>query len=94
MLTIAGNKADLEGSRKVDNAEVEKFAKQHNATHVLVSAKNGLGIQELFKDISERIYRANCESKPVIGSSRRNKGLIIETEPKPAQGKKKKECCS
>ncbi len=41
VLTIAGNKADLENQRKVNNSDVEKFAKKHNANHFVVSAKNG-----------------------------------------------------
>lgn len=52
VLVIAGNKADLENQRVVNNAEVEKFAKQHNAAHFLVSAKNGMNINELFADLA------------------------------------------
>jgi GTPase SAR1 family protein len=50
-LTIAGNKADLESKRVVNNSEVEKFAKSHNASHFIVSAKNGLNIKDMFKDM-------------------------------------------
>lgn len=52
VLTIAGNKADLETQRVVNNAEVEKYAKQHNASHFLVSAKNGMNVNELFADLA------------------------------------------
>ncbi len=44
IITIAGNKSDLENLRVVDNKEAEKFAKEHNAAHCIVSAKSGNGI--------------------------------------------------
>lgn len=79
-LTIAGNKADLEGQRKVNNNEVEKFAKLHNANHFVVSAKNGLNVKEMFSDLSERIYRSNFENKATTSRLRNNKKLTLDTQ--------------
>jgi GTPase SAR1 family protein len=97
VLTIAGNKADLETMRKVSNNEVEKFAKLHNATHFLVSAKNGLNVKEMFADLSERIFRANFENKTGSSRMRNNKQLIVDRDNKvtgPSGNGKKKGCCS
>ena len=44
ILTIAGNKADLENNRIVKKEDVEAFAKKHAASHFTVSAKNGTRI--------------------------------------------------
>jgi Ras-related protein Rab-11A len=93
-LTIAGNKADLEGQRKVNNNEVDKFAKQHNANHFVVSAKNGVNVKEMFADLAERIFRANFENKVASSRMRNNKKLIIESTDSKSPSKKKKECCS
>ena len=43
--------------RKVSHNEVEKFAKQNNAAHFVVSAKNGVNINQMFADLSERVYK-------------------------------------
>ena len=45
VLTIVGNKADLQSSRKVPKDETEKYAKAVGANHFIVSAKNGLNIK-------------------------------------------------
>jgi hypothetical protein len=42
----------LETSRKVPRDEAEKYAKSKGAAHFTVSAKNGLNIKEMFKDLA------------------------------------------
>ena len=44
ILTIAGNKEDLENNRTVKKEDVEAFAKKNLASHFTVSAKNGTRI--------------------------------------------------
>jgi len=45
---LVGNKSDLENSRKILDQEVEALAKRHRAKTMLVSAKNGNNIKQLF----------------------------------------------
>lgn len=54
-LVICGNKADLERSRKVDNAAAAAYAKEMGASHFLTSAKMGDGLKEAFADLTKRI---------------------------------------
>ena len=91
VLAIAGNKADLESQRVVNNAEVEKYAKQHNASHFLVSAKNGMNIKELFADLAERICQNSPDSKPEPSKSRINPKLHLDKTPPQSSNKS---CCS
>ncbi len=53
-LVICGNKADLERSRKVDNAAAAAYAKEMGASHFLTSAKMGDGLKEAFADLTKR----------------------------------------
>lgn len=41
---IAGNKCDMESSRRVNKKEAEAFVKESNTKHYLVSAKTGQNI--------------------------------------------------
>lgn len=49
----------------------------HKANHFIVSVKNGLNIKEMFKDISERIYKANFTNKTGGNRLRNNPKLTI-----------------
>lgn len=84
ILTIAGNKADLENQRKVRKEDAQKFAKSHNASHFLVSAKNGLNINAMFKDLADRIAESKASSKTSSKKNYKNPRLTIERE-KPRQ---------
>ena len=61
MITIAGNKSDLENGWRVLKEEVEAFAKKHAANHFTVSAKNWSRIDELFHYLAERVHAANVQ---------------------------------
>lgn len=63
ILTIAGNKADLENHRTVPKGDAEKFANSCGAKHFIVSAKNGLNIKEMFKDLAERVSSQQIQLK-------------------------------
>lgn len=55
VIMIAGNKCDMESSRRVPKKEAEAFAKANNALHYLVSAKSGANITELFTQLANSI---------------------------------------
>lgn len=55
VLSIAGNKSDItSGSDEVDETETRQFAQDKNAYFRLTSAKDGLGIDDLFKAVGTK----------------------------------------
>lgn len=51
MISVAGNKSDMESMRKVKKSEAEKYANEHGLTHYNVSAKSGQNIDQIFTDL-------------------------------------------
>jgi Ras-related protein Rab-21 len=54
-IAIAGNKADLEKERHVNNAEAEAYAASVAAQHSVVSAKLGKGLEECFVALARKM---------------------------------------
>jgi Ras-related protein Rab-21 len=52
---IASNKADLEENRVVSREQAESFSLKYNAMHVETSAKENIGIEELFKVLGHKV---------------------------------------
>lgn len=55
ILAIACNKADLEDQRVVSRTRAEQFASRVNAIMYETSAKENVGVEEIFKKISEEV---------------------------------------
>lgn len=51
LISVAGNKSDMESMRKVKKSEAEKYANEHGLTHYNVSAKSGQNIDQIFTDL-------------------------------------------
>ena len=62
IIFIAGNKADLEESRSISQEQGAEKAKSYNAIYVEVSAKSGMGIDDLFNDIANTYLEKNHKS--------------------------------
>ena len=57
LLFLAGNKCDVDNDMKrVSSKEAKEFAEQNNMFFFETSAKNGMGIKELFKAIATKEY--------------------------------------
>lgn len=56
LVFLVGNKADVAG-REVEQTQAEEFAKNNDVTYVEVSAKTGLNIQNLFRNIASRLQK-------------------------------------
>ena len=54
-IAIAANKADLVELEAVKSEEAKKFANDHNAIFQMTSAKDGMGIQEVFTEIAKAL---------------------------------------
>lgn len=55
VIALAANKADLEGKRKVTEAEGDDYAREHGIIHMQTSAKTGMNIKSLFVEIAKRL---------------------------------------
>ena len=90
VLMIAGNKADLENSRRVKKEEVEQYANSHSAEHFTVSAKNGMKVEEMFQRLAEKVHKGASSVK--VNGKKGGPKLTVENEKK-KESKEKKPCC-
>uniref|UniRef100_A0A0N5AGE8 Peptidyl-prolyl cis-trans isomerase H n=1 Tax=Syphacia muris TaxID=451379 RepID=A0A0N5AGE8_9BILA len=94
-LMIVGNKIDLSRNRNVDITVATKYAKSVGAENTEVSAKENIGIDQMFDRLTRNmIERASrlAESEGVLSSPssfKRNDLLIVDDEPEP-----NKKCCT
>ena len=109
IIAIVGNKSDLyEEEEIVKEEDARKYAKEIGALFNLVSAKNGLGIENLFNDIldaylknnyPEKIEKINQARKVSVRldkknhSDSENKDQEGGDNPSGRSGNKKKKCC-
>ena len=57
VICIAGNKCDKAGA-STDIETFEEYARSVNGTFFLTSALTGIGIQEIFENLSNNVYEA------------------------------------
>ncbi|TYZ59561.1 hypothetical protein PybrP1_011639 [[Pythium] brassicae (nom. inval.)] len=74
-IAIAGNKLDLQRSRKVDEDEARRYAESVGASHFNTSAKLNRGLEDVFVDLTKRMLGRSSAKKK--GKS----ALIADDEP-------------
>jgi hypothetical protein len=55
VIALAGNKADLEGRRKVEFEEANAYAEENGILHLETSAKNANNVKALFVEIAKKL---------------------------------------
>lgn len=85
-ITIAGNKKDLESTRQVDQSEAEAYAESIGAGYVETSAKDDVGVHELFLSLCRKVPAP----VPVADAGRGGIYLASQTQ---QGGKGKGACC-
>jgi GTPase SAR1 family protein len=55
VIALAGNKADLDGRRKVDFMEANAYAEENGILHIETSAKNANNVKALFVEIAKKL---------------------------------------
>eukprot|EP01127_Copromyxa_protea_P006443 TRINITY_DN1630_c0_g1_i2.p2 TRINITY_DN1630_c0_g1~~TRINITY_DN1630_c0_g1_i2.p2 ORF type:complete len:146 (+),score=33.49 TRINITY_DN1630_c0_g1_i2:566-1003(+) len=63
VLAIVGNKIDLR-NRVVDAERAKEYAAQVGAIHYETSAKNNVGVSEMFSDLTRRIVENDQRTQP------------------------------
>jgi len=93
-IAIVGNKCDLESDRRMITAERGKeFALSHDCLFFETSAKNDVGIADLFQNICQEIVKAhvrNQASMPQRPAAPQSQGIFVDN--KVPQGKGKSGC--
>eukprot|EP01098_Paradermamoeba_levis_P006954 TRINITY_DN2886_c0_g3_i1.p2 TRINITY_DN2886_c0_g3~~TRINITY_DN2886_c0_g3_i1.p2 ORF type:complete len:103 (-),score=43.24 TRINITY_DN2886_c0_g3_i1:378-686(-) len=85
VLTIAGNKCDLEKNRVVSEEEAESYAAKVGAKHFHTSAKLNKGVEEMFLDITKRLLQqAAVSGSGASAPTAPTNGLILAVDGKEA----------
>ena len=99
ILTLVGNKIDLEKDRDVNRSEAIEYAAANRLMHVETSAKANINVQNLFAEIAKRLVEQAAVSQSAgmrrgapNGGPRVSDGPISLNEQR-AGGKKKGGCC-
>jgi small GTP-binding protein len=88
VLVVVGNKEDLVSQEGVTIEEALEYAKSIRASHFRVSARSGVGVEELFIEVSKRILNdPNLTQKE---QNRTTRGLSLYQH---VAVPKKKKCC-
>ena len=74
---MVGNKSDLFYDEEITEEEGKKFAEEMNAIFKLISAKNNLGIDDLFQSIAET-YLNNLKKLEYQDDSENSKNIKKE----------------
>ena len=83
---IAGNKFDLFSIEEVTEDEGNKFAKEIGAFFYLTSAKESIGIYDLFTEVGKKFLEKKDNKK--YDEDNQNSGIKLTKEKS-----KKKKCC-
>ena len=97
-MILVGNKIDLEENRKISKEEGKKLADKLKMGFFEVSAKNGTGIEDLFKNLIDNVYEKNNREFKSMASIEiemedANKINLIPKNDNNVNVKKKKKCC-
>ena len=63
VVTLIGNKSDLNSQRAITQSEAESFAQMHQLTYLETSALGGDNIQEAFQRTAAAVYRKSVNNK-------------------------------
>ena len=94
ILAVVGNKSDLYENEKVSEEEGRNYAKEINAIFMLVSAKNGDNINNLFKDIVNLYWEPKFQEKVDEMSNKDNGSVRLKKRSKKEEEQfKSRACC-
>jgi small GTP-binding protein len=84
VMALAGNKADLEEGRQVEDAEARAYAEENGLFFMETSAKTAANVNDLFYEIARKLPKAAPAQGPAPGVV-----LNAQRNPKP-----KSQCCA
>ena len=95
VLAVVGNKCDLYEQEAVPEEDARKFALEHDAIFMNVSAKDGTNIDLLFETCVKKYFEPTFQLNIVEEKKRDEKSVKIRKNSKAKHiGKAKKKCCN
>ena len=91
VLAVVGNKSDLYEEEEVSENEAKEFAKEIGAFFMLVSAKTGNNVNQLFEALLRQYLGKEFTKK--VEEMKKNKGGTKQLKIDKTKDKKKKGCC-
>ena len=91
VLAVVGNKSDLYEEEEVSENEAKEFAKEIGAFFMLVSAKTGNNVNQLFEALLRQYLGKEFTKK--VEEMKKNKGDTKQLKMDKTKDKKKKGCC-
>ena len=94
ILSIVGNKSDLFEDEEVQDEEINSFVEEIGGQYFLVSAKNGNGIEPMFKTLANLYLNPNFKDKVEQDRSFRSNSIKLTKESIKKKNSHKKGCCN
>ena len=92
-MALVGNKNDMYEFEEITNDEGIAFAKELNSIYKRTSAKQGEGIDDLFKIIGKQVLHPETEiTSNMTKEELKNRGIQLQRK-KIKNGTKKGKCC-
>jgi len=92
VLVIVGNKIDLEKSRTVNKTDAINYANSVGAKHYDASAKQNIGVKEMFSELTKLIVEADKSNSSGPPGAKPQRGFVVEDTPSQAAPSESK-CC-
>ena len=70
IISIVGNKVDLESEREVDRKVVLDYANANDLLHIETSSKANINISVLFEEVAKLLVEGRSDSGDMIGNGR------------------------
>ena len=97
IMYIVGNKCDLSEKEVVNEDEVREYADKQNVSFYLTSAKNSIGIDELFDEIGKKYLSPEFNNSEEIIQRKMRKNEVTKVNKEAAlqnnKNNNKKGCC-
>ena len=90
---LVGNKIDLKDKRTVDKEIIEAFAEKKDMKYFESSAKEGINIDELFRELAELILKDKTEEEINEEYTNNNNYSLSILKNSKQESEKKKPCC-
>jgi len=92
VLVIAGNKADMEKNRQVNDAEAKEYAESVGALHITCSAKSGKGVETAFLELTKEMLKVTPKTADGRPTTAKDKRTFVDISNE-AENKDGKPCC-
>ena len=94
-MIVVGNKIDLKEKRQVKLELLKEFGEKHNIDVFETSAKTGEGVEEIFIDLTKKLFKNKNIGIVLPGdeeSSKRNGSYILQNDSQKSKDKHKEGC--